>query len=159
MRFCPECGKELLEDAIYCSACGARLFISSSAGTGRPGTITAASILCGVLGGFEALGALILLAYFPFLTEILREIPYFGIVSARFLIGIGIITLILGILYIVACNLLWKSRKSGGIIGVMLGALGILSSFAPSIGGLSLLSMIPNITIIALIALGWNSLK
>jgi hypothetical protein len=166
--FCPKCGKELPEGAIYlyCPECGERLATPPPAlpvttiETKRPGTITAAAIICGVLGGFNILAAIFILISSALLSgtsQPLPELPPFGSASVGLLIGLGILSLIFGALYGLACWQLWDCKKSGGILGIILGALGLISSFIPPTG-FSFVAMLPDIAIIILIALGWRSL-
>jgi hypothetical protein len=164
---CAEC-RTILGDKIYCQPCANEIFVSKPAEkpiekAGRPGPITAASILGYVVGGFDIIGGIILLVLAPSLVDFLEEFPgelpqltqflHFELLIT-FLIVTGIISLAFGIGYVVAGNRLWKCKRSGGIIGIAFGAMNIISSI--------LFSWIPSFTgiaLIVLIALRWSKLS
>lgn len=152
--FCPKCGEALPEDTDYCPECGQRVTTAEIFVAKRPGVITAAAIICGVLG------ALILFSTAGFLTKAALDpkvslATLFNPLTLSLLISL---ILILGGLYIIAGGLLWKSRRSGGIIGITLGALRIISSFI-IFSGLGFIGIIPDIAIIVLIGVGWSKLR
>ena len=160
--FCPGCGAPTSPIAEICVKCGARLVKEEKAR--RPAPITAASILSWVLGGFSLLGALILFPLAFLWAQILPEIPeipempFWGLITPALFIALGVIALIFGALYVVAGLRLWKCKRSGGIIGIVIAALGIISSFFPY-PEFGFFSAAPDIALIALIAIRWGKLS
>ncbi len=158
--FCPNCGGELPSDANYCPMCNTVIKPSHSITLGRPGVITAASILSGIMGGCSIIGAI---ACFLTAGVVRSETPntpeqLLGMmVTLELMIAIGVVLLIFGVLCLLSCNRLWKCRRSGGILGIALGVLGIVISVPLSIG--SAIGIIPSIALIVLILMGWRSLN
>jgi hypothetical protein len=176
VSFCPKCGKELPQDAIYCPNCGERVVSlppAVPAEAKRPGVITAASIICGILGGLEFLAAVSLFVVAGFLPRIIREIeriedikeiaPFVSSLAPGLLIGLGILALVFCALYIIACWHLWGSKRSGGIMAIVIAALSIIGSFIPfwGIHGFGLIVAFPvlEIAVIVLVAIGWSKLR
>lgn len=149
--FCLKCGKVLPEDIDYCPQCGQRVTGAKTFAAERPGVITAAAIICG------ALGVLILFSSAGFLTKTAIELHGLPL-SLALLVSLGVIVLIFGVLYLIAGTLLWKSKRRGGIIGIALGALGIILSVM-TLSGLSYFIMLPGIVVIILIVVGWSKLR
>jgi hypothetical protein len=161
---CADC-RTILGGKIYCQSCANEIFISKpTEKAGRPGPITAASILSYVVSGFGIIGGIIFLVLAPFLTDLLEEFDSEIIQIAQFpsfefeqlaalFIILGIVYIVFGIAYVVAGNRLWKCKRSGGIIGITVGTLDIISSviftWIPSFTGIAL---------IVLIVLRWSKL-
>ena len=94
------------------------------------------------------------------LTPIIPKTPVIPLPGLPTLIPIalGIECLIFAALYIVAGIYLWRGKRSGKIIGIVAGTLGIISLFFPFLGVFSFLCMLPDAALIALIVIGWEGL-
>lgn len=159
--FCPNCGQELPPDANYCPICNTLIKSPPRITSGRPGVITAASILAGIMGGFSIIGAVVFFAGAAFIgtsTFEDAELPFSITVTTGVMAGLGVLLLIFGVLYLLSCNRLWKRRRSGGILGIVLGVIGIASSVFP-LQGSTLVGALPDVALIVLILMGWNSLE
>ncbi len=130
----------------------------------RPGAITAAAVICGVLGGLSLLAALFFSFAAGFLTRAPIEmpaLPFVGVLTLIRALGTAILATILGVGYLAACGLLLRSKKNGGLIGITVGAVGI------ALGGLGLAGVfvpvsaigIAGIAAIVLIVLSWSKLS
>ncbi len=168
---CPHCGQEMAEGTIYCSWCGQDVTQDASidsVGIKRPRPITAAAIICAVLGGLSLLGALVFSFASGFLARApieLPPLPLFGVLTLGRALAIAILSVLFGVIYIMSSGLLLKLRKSGGVIGLAAGSLGIVFSalglagaFAsPSIIGIA--GIVPGLALIVLIVLARNELS
>ena len=125
----------------------------------RPELITAASVLSWGVGGFSLTSIVLLSPLVIFWPQVVPKVPGSPFVEPTFNLFLAseITCLICGVLYIVAGVSLWKCRKSGGIIGIVAGTLGIIGSFFPP-SPFSFAAMLPSIAVIILIAVRWDKL-
>ena len=101
--FCPGCGKEIEEDAVYCPFCGAKLAeASAQQPTARKRHV--------------AITASVILLCFFFLMYILTVIDF--ITYEGFTTG-AILHLFMGAFALVAAYFLWQSKGIGGVIGIV----------------------------------------
>ena len=181
-KLCSNCGMEFGSDDIFCGHCGARLneFIVKGEDepaqgeqeerekkvlkeaerneqeqqgerqreeqVKKPFVIVIAAIVSIMMG------IIMITAIGPIVET---ELSY---IIGGFATVIGGITIVVGVLDIAAAYGLWKLKKWGGILGVILSIIGLLLSI-PFMAIDYGLSVILSSEMIILIALGWKSLK
>lgn len=126
----------------------------------RPGTIAAAAILLIVFGVIGIILGVLIVVAAPLVTEV------YGGKTAVTAAAIGAITIIFSFLEVIAGWLLWNLKRSGGILAIILSAVGLIISFIkiPNesadvyIAGIAI-SFSFLVLIVTLIALGWEKLR
>ena len=152
VRYCPDCGSEIEENNRFCKSCGEELLPQKTDKIEKPVVIVIAAILFCIMGIFEVLSGLIIAAVGPIVgTELSSIIGGFAIVF-------GGIFVVAGVLDIAAAYGLWELKKWGGILGIILCIIGLLLSL-PFVAIDYGFSVILNLVMIILIAMGWNSLE
>ena len=125
----------------------------------RPASITIASILFYIFGILGIIGSLAILGG----GSVIYSVPYVGWLAGGVLVAIGIIGFILYLLYLLAGYWLWHSQRKGGIVGIIVSVLDILISIPMilihAFTVLTGISVLIDIVLIVLIAVGWSSLK
>jgi len=125
----------------------------------RPASITIASILFYIFGILGIIGSLAILGG----GSIIFSVPYVGWLAGDVLVAIGIIGFIIYLLYLLAGYWLWHSQRKGGIVGIIVSVLDILISIPMilihAFTVLTGISVLIDIVLIVLIAVGWSSLK
>ena len=125
----------------------------------RPASITIASILFYIFGILGIIGSLAILGG----GSIIFSVPYVGWLASDVLVAIGIIGFIIYLLYLLAGYWLWHSQRKGGIVGIIVSVLDILISIPMilihAFTVLTGISVLIDIVLIVLIAVGWSSLK
>lgn len=168
---CVVCGRGVCEDCatriggkFYCKEDAEKIFerapqyVARIEPTGRRSTsITVAAILFFIFGILEVVGSLPVMTAGGFVSYL----PFFGFLGGLLAL-LGFIVMIVGILDIVAGYWLWGSLRKGGVLGIILAILGILTSIPflliPGWFALSVITLIINIVLIILIAVGWDTL-
>jgi hypothetical protein len=119
MPFCPKCGREITQPADYCPFCGTALRPSTvekaESRAVRPFSITIASILFMIFGVLGFISSSTMLIGGAAITSV----PLIGWLLGPIVLFVGIIGFIFSVLDIIAGVLLWDSKKSGGIIGII----------------------------------------
>jgi hypothetical protein len=149
MPFCPNCGKEVSEVAVFCPFCGTELAGPEArpiTEVKRPLSVT----ICAILLFISALIHIINMVDFIIIYDLVGSIGQ----------------LFFSIFAIVAGCYLWKSKEIGGIIGLAyailstIAVLSFLSFFSEwvTIYGL-IIDFSLNTAIIILIIVGWKHLK
>ena len=122
--------------------------------TSKPGrhiATTIAAILFIISGIFSIIGAIALL--------ILGGIAGVAVPGMESLLGgtvaiLGLVILVVGVLDFLAGYWLWKNLKKGGILGLILAGLAVITSAASG----NIIGLLLNLFVIALIAIGWKNL-
>ena len=122
--------------------------------TSKPGrhiVTTIAAILFIISGIFSIIGAIALL--------ILGGIAGVAVPGMGSLLGgtvaiLGLVILVVGVLDFLAGYWLWKNLKKGGILGLILAGLAVITSAASG----NMVGLLLNLFIIVLIATGWKNL-
>ena len=168
MSACPFCGKPVPSEWRYCGYCGGEI----------PADVPPTA-LADYRGHFHPpvrSASVTIAATFFFIFGVLwlfGAVSFF--VAGEWLFGFGVPTALVAFLYIETGRHLWGSRRSGGVLGIVIAAVGIvlISTFAffvlpltiigllvlPLIAPLTLFCVVSNIALIALIARGWGSLR
>jgi hypothetical protein len=132
---------------------------------GRAGTITAAAILFLIFGIVGIAGSIFLFVASAFPASF-AGIPFIGgmvSIATWILIVMGILALAPGILSIVAGYLLWKNKRSGGILGIIPIAIQLTASaltfLLPVLWVGGVFGIAISIILLALILIGWKTLR
>ena len=132
---------------------------------GRAGVITAAAVLLIISGifGIAAGITLIVAGAFPASFAGIPIIGDISLISPWVLGGLGAIYLGLGILTLPAFYLLWRNRRSGGIMAIVLAAISIaafaITPFFPVLWYGGIIGVVLAVIVIILIPIRWNSLR
>jgi hypothetical protein len=132
---------------------------------GRAGVITAAAIILLILGivGIGGGITLIVASAFPASFAGISIIGNISLINQWILGGLGAIYLGLGILTIPAFYLLWKNKRSGGIMGIVLAAILLvgfaITPFFPVLWYGGIVGVALAVIVIILIPIRWNSLR
>lgn len=152
--FCPRCGKETGEDAIYCPFCGTNLIERKTQPTTtikRHTSITMSVILLSVFFIIDFISIVDAVTF--------SDLSYFYV------------RLFIGVLVLVAVYFLWKSKEIGGILGIVYSIIGMIIGLVnfilkiPDPSGFTftvydlIFYEVGSIALIILIAIGWKSLK
>ncbi len=100
----------------------------------RPKALTVAAILLVILGVLQAFGGAILIAFAPIVEEIAPEIEVGPAVTAAAALAVAI-----GILSATASIGLWRVRRWGGMLGIAISAIGIISNAITRIPSMAVL--------------------
>lgn len=147
--YCPNCGREIEENAAYCPFCGAKLEETPA----QPPTAIKRHVSITL--------SVILLCIF-FLVHILNMIGFLTEEDLAASLG----QLFFGMFALVAAYFLWHSKGIGGVIGIMYAILSTISSLSLpfseeieySVYGI-IFDVCFNIVLIILIVIGRKSLK
>ena len=178
---CRECGKGICEacavevgDKLYCKACIREEVVKKGieerriAKPERATVITVASVLFYVFGALGIVGSILLMEVGERLSSMLARLPpesralleMTGF-SPSLLFYLGLASAVLSALYIVAGRYLWLSLKRGGVLGIAVCVVSMALSIPLTPLGVAstLIGIIIDVALIALIAVGWNTLK
>jgi len=121
--------------------------------TSKPGrhiAITIAAILFIISGIFSIIGAIALLILVGVAGI---AVPGMGLLLGGMVAILGLV-LVVGILDFLAGYWLWKNLKKGGILGLILAGLAVITSAASG----NMIGLLLDLFIIVLIAVGWKNL-
>ncbi|MBS7622218.1 hypothetical protein KEJ39_00895 [Candidatus Bathyarchaeota archaeon] len=131
----------------------------------RGGAISAASILFVIYGALGIIGSTFLLAASVAQPSIIG-LPLIGAlanVAAWILAAFGAILLPPSILALAAGYLLWKSRRSGGIFGIVIAAVTMavlaLLLLYPVLYVVGIIGIATSVILVVLISAGWRCLR
>jgi hypothetical protein len=181
MPYCPNCGVWVDEADRYCWNCGIRL---EDYGIGvrrswqpsripsvapppreRPTSITVASILFYIFGILSIVGSLIAIGVGA-VGAAFGGMPIFGpaiSLAGAIILILGLVSLIISVLCIVAGYWLWRGLRKGGVLGIIICILDIIMSIPfsaiPVFGAIGIVSILIDIVLVILIAIGWSGLS
>jgi len=169
--YCPSCGRQIPDDANICPYCGfqVRLLLQQAypppvkPQPSRPLSISIAAFLLALIGFLSVIsGAFMFFAYI-YISESCVSIPFFGQLLTTAMLPYAVEGLILGALFITSANWLWKCKKSGGYLAIMLLIIDMLSGLGLTASNsyftpILLVGLALSLAILLLIALGWSSL-
>ena len=162
--FCPSCGAPVMSSTTPISV---RPSTSPSQPRSRPGGITLLAILQGITSFFTLLGGVALLVLSAFFTaggwdlipeeelaDALQQIPWaspftsaqFFALTTTFLIGIGIVLLIVAILGFIMTWGLWSGKPWARLITMILAVISVITGIFNLPG--SLISILINVVIL-----------
>lgn len=149
MPFCPDCGKEIRESAVFCPSCGTELASREA----RPITEVKRHL------------SITICAILLFICALIHIINMVDFILIYDLAG-SVAQLFFSIFALVAGCFLWKSKEIGGIIGIAYGiistivTLAFLAYFSEWVTVYDvIIDFSLNIAIIILIIVGWKHLK
>ena len=176
MSNCAKCGAVLKSDSVFCPSCGTQVTPSTRSPPSapipiqrgsRPSGITILTILEGIASLFMLLGGAALLVLSAFLASggwglipeeelaaAFQEIPWasaftsvsFFALTTAFLVGIGLVLLILGVVGFVMTWGLWNGKSWARKITIILAVIGIVTGLFSLPG--SLISILINIAML-----------
>ena len=121
--------------------------------TSKPGrhiATTIAAILFIISGIFSIIGAIALLILVGVAGI---AVPGMGLLLGEMVAILGLV-LVVGVLDFLAGYWLWKNLKKGGILGLILAGLAVITSAASE----NMIGLLLDLFIIVLIAVGWKNL-
>ncbi|MEM1976950.1 MAG: zinc ribbon domain-containing protein [Nitrososphaerota archaeon] len=173
--YCMRCGKESSSTYRFCPNCGYPLIRLKRPRPleplERPASIAAASIMCFVFGALDLLLVIPAIIFAGIIEAAVaqgfRQMPGLEALQipiqmiGSFLMILGILSLIFGVLYIIAGYFLWQSRRTGGYMAIILSIIGILSSIATwwIMPIAQAFSIGLDLIVILLVAIGWAHLR